>query len=105
MEQKKKTRRRASRITAIFLTGLFVCAVAACGKEQMPEGNLIVNDEGEERSVKLFGPMGKTDPDAENTLRTAQERTVIMAEKASGITVDYNTYTAQDYQEKTYDDV
>lgn len=105
MEQKKKTRRRASQITAIFLTGLIICAVAACGKEQMPEGNLIINDEGEERSVKLFGPMGKTDPDAENTLRTAQERTVIMAEKATGITVDYNTYTAQDYQEKTYDDV
>ncbi len=71
----------------------------------MPQGNLISSDKGEQTTVKMFGPMGKTDPDAENTLRTAQERTVIMAEEALGITVDYNTYTAQDYQEKTYDDV
>ena len=91
-------------MTAIIFMGISVYTAAACGKE-MPQGNLISSDKGEQTTVKMFGPMGKTDPDAENTLRTAQERTVIMAEEALGITVDYNTYTAQDYQEKTYDDV
>lgn len=28
-----------------------------------------------------------------------------MAEEALGIAVDFNTYTAEDYQEKTYDEV
>lgn len=57
------------------------------------------------KSVALFSPMGKADADAENTLRTAQEQTIIMAEEALGIAVDFNTYTAEDYQEKTYDEV
>lgn len=105
MNEKMNRRRRFRQMTAVVLAGSLVCATAACSQEQRPTGNLISNDKVEEKTVKLFGPMGKTNPDAENTLRTAQERTVIMAEEALGITVDYNTYTAQDYQEKTYDDV
>lgn len=98
---KKMITRLSAAVLAVFLASV----AAACGNEKMPEGNLIATEKGEQKSVKMFGPMGKTDPDAENTLRTAQERTVIMAEEALGLTVDYNTYTAQDYKEKTYDDV
>lgn len=95
------------RLSVLLLAGMMVCTAAACGRGGKPDlkKNLIDNDEGEQRSVIMFGPMGKANLDGENTLRTAQERTVIMVEEALGIVVDYNTYTAQDYQEKTYDDV
>lgn len=94
------------RVAVLLLTGVLFSA-AACGQKEKAETgkNLINNNEKEKKSVSMFGPMGKTDPDAENTLRTAQEQTVLMAEEALGITVDFNTYTAQNYQEKTYDDV
>ena len=49
--------------------------------------------------------MEKTRPDADNIARSASEKTVIMAEEKLGLTVDYITYTAEDYQDKTYDDV
>lgn len=49
--------------------------------------------------------MEKTDPDAENVARTAADLTIAMAEKTLGVAVAYRTYTAEDYQDKTYDDV
>ena len=44
-------------------------------------------------------------PDVDNVARSASEKTVIMAEEKLGVTVDYITYTAEDYQDKTYDDI
>lgn len=100
-------KRKIYKLTAVFLIGMAACMASACGTHQKPDlgENLVHNEKEEKNTVILFGPMGKTNPDGENTLRTAQERTVIMAEEKLGISVDYNTYTAQDYQEKTYDDV
>ena len=77
--------------------------LAACGHED-PK-NLISSHEKEERVVNLFSPMEKMDPDAENVARTASDLTVAMAEAALDVTVVYRTYTAEDYQDKTYDDV
>ena len=57
------------------------------------------------KMVNLFGPMERTDPDADNIARTAFDITVSAAEKKTGITVEYRTYTAENYKEKTYDDV
>lgn len=37
--------------------------------------------------------------------RAAQELTVIMAEEQLNLTVEYSIYTAEDYKDKTYDDV
>ena len=37
--------------------------------------------------------------------RTAADLTIAMAEKTLGVAVAYRTYTAEDYQDKTYDDV
>ena len=34
-----------------------------------------------------------------------RRETVILAEERLGVTVDYITYTAEDYQDKTYDDI
>ncbi|MDE6456676.1 MAG: extracellular solute-binding protein, partial [Dysosmobacter sp.] len=45
------------------------------------------------------------DPNAENVARTALDLTVAMAEEALGVTMVYRTYTAENYQDKTYDEV
>ena len=58
-----------------------------------------------ERVVTLFSPMEKTMPDADNVARSASEKTVTLAEEKLGVTVNYITYTAEDYQDKTYDEV
>lgn len=55
--------------------------------------------------MTLFSPMEKSKPDVDNVARSASEKTVIMAEEKLGVTVDYITYTAEDYQDKTYDDI
>ncbi|MDE6935291.1 MAG: extracellular solute-binding protein [Oscillospiraceae bacterium] len=78
--------------------------LAACGSPEKSR-NLISQEKEEERIVNLFSPMEKTDPDAENVARSASDLTVAMAEEALGVSVAYNTYTAEDHRDKTYDDV
>ncbi len=53
----------------------------------------------------MFGPTDRSNPDAMNAARTAQEQTVIMAEKQLELTVQFRTYTAEDYKDRTYDEV
>ena len=77
---------------------------AACGAEAVNR-NLITEEAGEQRIVNLFSPMEKTEANAVNIARSAADKTVIMAEEKLGVRVDYVTYTAEDYQDKTYDDV
>ena len=55
--------------------------------------------------VNLFSPMEKTDPNAKNIARTASDLTVAMAEEKLGVSMMYRTYTAENYQDKTYDEV
>ena len=101
---KKSRSRESRRWAAACLTGLTIFSLAACGGEENPT-NLIAQDEGGDRVVNLFSPMEKTDPNAENAARNALDLTVAMAESSLGVTVAYNTYTAENYQEKTYDQV
>lgn len=89
--------------------GLVLCMgalalLAACGGLVEPK-NLVSQSQGEEREVVLFSPMEKTDPDAENVARMASDLTVAMAQEALGVTVAYTTYTAEDHEDKTYDQV
>ncbi len=93
------------KIAAACLAGLAVCVTAACSDGTETGKNLIQQNKKEEKVVNLFGPMEKSDPDAENTARTAFDQTVAMAEEKLGLTVEYRTYTAENYKEKTYDDV
>ncbi len=86
------------------LVGFIMLSLAACGSKQSGD-NVMIFEEKAERSVTLFSPMEKTKPDVDNIARSASEKTVTMAEEALGITVDYITYTAEDYQDKTYDEV
>ncbi len=95
--------RRRSWIS-ICLTALLILSLTGCGRQENPK-NLIIQDSGNERVVNLFSPMEKTDPNAENVARAASDLTVAMAEEQLGVSVEYLTYTAETYQEKTYDDV
>ncbi len=99
-------RRATRKIGAVLLAGAMVLSAAACGssKSEINE-NLAVNEEENQKMVNLFGPMEKSDPDGDNVARTAHEQTVRMAEKDLGVYMEYRTYTAEDYKDKTYDDV
>ena len=92
------------RWTAACLAAVTTLSLAACGGHEIPT-NLLSQDEGAKRVVNLFSPMEKSNPNAENVARTAADLTISMAEERLGVTVDYCTYTAEDYQDKTYDDV
>ena len=90
--------------TAACLAAVTVLSLVSCGGHEIPT-NLLSQDEGAKRVVNLFSPMEKSNPNAENVARTAADLTISMAEERLGVTVDYCTYTAEDYQDKTYDDV
>ncbi len=89
---------------AACLAGVLGLSLAACGNDKKIE-NLIEEQGENERIVNLFSPMEKIDPNVKNTARSAADLTIIMAEKKLGVTVEYRTYTAENYQDKTYDDV
>ncbi len=88
----------------VCLIALIVLTLISCGSHENPQ-NLISQEREEERTVNLFSPMEKTDPNAENVARTASDLTVAMAEKALDVTMVYRTYTAEDYRDTTYDQV
>ena len=100
----EKMRKVAQRLAAACLAGGMSLALAACGLGD-PNDNVIITEEQDEKKVNLFSPMEKIDPDAENVARSAFDQTVIIAEEKLGVNVAYRTYTAEDYQDKTYDDV
>lgn len=93
------------RITAACLILTLVVLLAACGGKEDFDKVMVKSEKDDDKVVNLFSPMEKIDPDAENTARTANDLTVMMAEEKLGITLAYRTYTAQDYKDKTYDDV
>ena len=96
---------RRIRTAIILMAGIVALSAAACGERRTSVEN-IIEDKGEEKKlVSLFAPMERTKPDARNAARTAFDKTVIMAEEQLGLKVEYNTYTAEDYQDKSYDDV
>ena len=89
---------------AACLAALAMLPLASCGSQENPQ-NLIPQDKENRRTVNFFSPMEKTDPNAENVARTASDLTVAMAEEALDVTMVYRTYTAENYQDKTYDEV
>ncbi len=93
------------KIQMMCVVSIAVLTVAACGADGKQDNDLIIIEDKEERVVNLFSPMEKTEADVENVARSATDKTVMMAEEKLGIKVGYVTYTAEDYQDKTYDDV
>ena len=102
---KKSWRQGVKKQTTVCLLGLAVLVMAACGNKEDTDSNLIRPEKEEKRIVRLFSPMEKTDPNAENVARNAFDKTIAMAEETLDVRVEYFTYTAEDYQDKTYDDV
>ena len=96
--------KRGRRWMAAFLAVLAAVSLAACGGRE-EHTNLLDGEGKDERIVNFFSPMEKTDPNAENVARTAVDQTVAMAEEALGISMVYRTYTADSYQDRTYDEV
>ena len=94
---------RTRRWSSAGLAVLVLVSLTACGGRETK--NLVSHYTEETETVNLFSPMEKTDPDAENVARTASDQTVTMAEEALNVNVVYRTYTAEDYQDKTYDEV
>ncbi|MEY8426679.1 extracellular solute-binding protein [Lachnospiraceae bacterium 46-15] len=97
--------RNMKKLAAIFLTGMAALTLAACSGNTESGKNLIMSEEENDRLVNLFSPMEKMDPNAENIARSATDKTVILAEERLGVKVGYITYTAENYQEKTYDEI
>ncbi len=97
-------RRQIRKLAAFCFAGLAALVFSACGGSGSRD-RLITFEKEQQREVNLFSPMEKTKPGADNVARSASEKTVAMAEKKLGVTVNYITYTAEDYQDKTYDQV
>ena len=100
----RKSKGMPIKAAAAFLICTVVLVAAACGKKENTN-NLLSGEEDTKKVVSMFSPMEKTEADTVNTARSATDKTVIMAEERLGLRVDYVTYTAEDYQDKTYDDV
>ncbi|MCI8950403.1 MAG: extracellular solute-binding protein [Lachnospiraceae bacterium] len=103
MKGKQKKVLKGERL--ICLAGIAVFAMAACGKRADSGSNVIIEQKAEAKVVNLFGPMEKSNPNADNIARSAFDLTVGIAEEKFDLSVEYRTYTAENYQEKTYDEV
>ena len=89
----------------LCLAGIVAFSITACGGKSGSDNNLIVVEDKANREVSLFSPMEKTEANVENVARSAADKTIMLAEKKLGVSVGYVTYTAENYQDKTYDEV
>lgn len=87
------------------LAGMTAFLMTACGGSGGSDTKLIVVENENKQVVNLFSPMEKIEANVENVARSAADKTVMMAEEKLDLTVEYVTYTAEDYQDKTYDEV
>lgn len=100
-----KGKKGVMKLAVICLTGIAVVTMTACGGKNESGVNLVKTEENNEKVVNLFSPMEKTEAEVENVARSAADKTVMLAEEKLGVKVGYVTYTAEDYQDKTYDEV
>lgn len=91
--------------TNLCLVGMTVLLLTACSQQKKTDNSVMTFEKKTQRVVTLFSPMEKSMPDVDNVARSASEKTVIMAEEKLDVTVNYITYTAEDYQDKTYDEI
>lgn len=100
---KKSGKERTAVLLAAFTFMAFMAV--SCGQKGDEGSNLVVADNSAGKTIEMYVPMERSKPDAENAARTAFDKTIIMAEEKLDVRIEYNTYTASDYQEKSYDDV
>ena len=90
------------KILLLLIAFITIFSFTACTNHQ--NSNLMTSEPQQQKVVNLFGPMEKTNPNADNIARTAFDMTVALAEQKLNLLVEYRTYTAENYKEKTYDD-
>lgn len=100
---KRRTRKNIIKMFTVSLTVAMTLVLSACSNKE--SGRRLIIEEEEKRVVNFYTPMEKTGVNSVNVARSATDKTVIMAEEKLGLTVNYVTYTAENYQDKTYDDV
>lgn len=91
-------------LCALLLTVALI-ALPACSTNQDSSTNLAQQASEEGTTVSLFSPTGKSSATSKSVITSALEKTVLLAEDELGLTVSFQTYTAEDYQDKTYDEV
>ena len=82
---------RIKRLAALCLASMMLFTMAACGKGEELNNNLLTSKEDDRKIVNMFSPMEKTQPDVENVARSASDKTVIMAEEKENVKVEYIT--------------
>lgn len=97
-------RYRMKKCLALALAVLALASLTAC-KNGKQATNLAVQSGEEAREVNMFTPMEKSGASNKNVARSASDLTIMMAEEELGVTVAYRTYTAESYQDESYDDV
>ncbi len=98
-------KKNLNKLSAVCIIGIMILTFTACSSKTNLNENLVSNDGDDKKIINLFGPMEKSKPNVNNIARTAFDLTVEMAEEDFDLTVRYRTYTAENYQEKTYDEV
>ena len=81
-------RDKMKQIGMVMIVCAAVIGMTACGGIPKLGNNLISDDENNIRIVRMFSPMEKTMPDADNVARSASDKTVVMAEEALGVSLD-----------------
>ena len=71
---------------------LAVLVMVSCSTKPDSPQNLIENEQETRGLVNLFGPMEKSNPNAENLARTAFDMTIVAAEEKLNLTVEYRTF-------------
>ena len=89
------------KLAAGALAAAMALGAAGCGG-----GNEIKREEAAAaRTVQLFGPNTRAALSKAVEDMSPAERMYAMSEQNSGVVIDFNTYQAEDYQDKTYDQV
>lgn len=93
------------RVGLLFMLACGMMILLAACNQSKPAQDLAQQDDDNTLEVNFFSPMEKASADSKNIARTASDLTIAMAEEQTGITVLYHTYTAENYEDKTYDEV
>lgn len=91
------------RLAALILAAAMALGVTGCGGG----GDERVKREevAQARTVQLFGPNTRAALSKAVEDMSPAERMYALSEERSGVTIDFNTYQAEDYQDRTYDQV
>lgn len=92
-------------LAAGALAAVLVLGMAGCGGQGGSGASITREAVTQERSIQLFTPNTKAALSTAVEDMSPAERMYAVAEQESGVTISFNTYQAENYQDKTYDQV